>query len=111
MNRKAKLAKKTFDSLCAALDAEGYSYRMDEDCQTVFWSVKGDDLPMDLVAQVQEEPQLVVLRSRLPVAFPKDKRKEAAIVVGLINNDIVDGNFDFDIKTGALYFKMSNSFM
>ena len=39
----------------------------------------------------------------MPYTIPKDRRFDIAIAISAVNNSIVDGSFDFDIKSGDIF--------
>ena len=104
-------AKKTFDTLCRALENNDWRYQKDEEALTIECGARGEDLPMELNIRVDPDLMLVVLLSRIPFAIPEDKRLDMAIAVSVVNNRLVDGCFDYNVMTGNLLFRMTNSFM
>ena len=106
-----KLAKATFETLCKALDNNKWNYKKDEENLTVKCGARGDDLPMDLVIEVDAERMVVILLSQIPFVFKEDKRIDAAIAVSAINNILAHGCFDYDVISGKMLFRMTNSFV
>ena len=105
-----KLAKTTFDTLCKALEHHDWHYKKDEENLEIECGAQGEDLPMDITVMVDPENLLIVLMSHLPFVTSEDKRLDAAVAVSVVNNALVDGSFDYDIKSGHMFFRMSNSF-
>ena len=103
-------SKAVYEKLCALLDEIGWKYEKDEQKLEVNFSVVGDDIPMDFVCTVDEARQLIVINSALPVKFAPENRVDGAIVTCYINQKLVDGNFDYDYETGAMYFRMTSSY-
>lgn len=99
-----------FKALCDNLDAHGWTYKKDEDRLTIDTGVEGDDLPINLIIEVDEERQLVLLLSHQPFVTPEDKRIDMAVAVSVVNNRLVDGCFDYDIKNGHMFFRLVSSF-
>ena len=66
---------------------------------------------MKLTFKIVPDMQLIVLLSLLPFNIPKNKRTEMAIAVSAVNNKIINGAFDYNIITGNLFFKITNSFI
>ena len=104
-------AKTTFQTICAALDMNNWKYRKDEEKLYLEYIVKGDDLPMDFRLIVDAERQIVRLLSLLPFTVEKSKCIDVAIAVSAINNLLVEGCFDFDISSGRLFFRTTNTFI
>lgn len=107
---KLELAKGTFATLCRTLDAHEWKYGKNEEKLTVECGAQGEDLPMELTVQVDEGRMLVMLLSQLPFKISEDKRVDAALAIAFVNEQLVDGCFDYDISTGRVFYRMTNSF-
>ena len=107
---KHEQALLAFKSLCDNLDAHHWKYKKDEDKLTIDSGVQGEDLPMDITIEVDEDRQIVLLLSHQPFVAPEDKRIDMAVAVSVVNNRLVDGCFDFDIRNGHMFFRMVSSF-
>ena len=66
---------------------------------------------MDIKITVSAGRQMVLLLSQMPFVIAEDKRLELAIAVSIVNNRLVDGCFDYNVKTGYMVFRMTNSFL
>jgi len=104
-------AKETFAKLCQALDSREWHYKKDEEKLSVECGAQGEDLPMEITIRVDADRMLIILISHLPFVIQEDKRLDTAVAVSTINNLLVDGCFDFDIKSGHMFFRMTNSFI
>ena len=104
-------AKETFAALCKTLDGHEWNYAKDEEKLSIKCGAQGEDLPMDIAIMVDSERCLVRLTSHIPIVVPEDKRLDAAIAISVVNNMLVDGCFDFDISSGLIFFRMTNSFL
>lgn len=104
-------AKVTFDTLCKMLDQRGWKYRKNEDDFTIDCSAQGDDLPIDIIMEVDAERKLVLLLSQLPFIVPEDKRVETSLAVSAVNYTIVDGNFDYNFMNGKIIFRLTSSYL
>lgn len=105
------LAKETFNTLCQAFDNNKLHYEKDEEKMIIECRAQGDDLPIELTVSVDAERMLVLLISRLPFVIQEDKRLDVAIAVSAINNLLADGCFDYNVATGNMFFRMTNSFL
>ena len=105
-----KLIKTIYNQICAVIDARGWKYDKHEEDNAVHFTVVGEDIPMEFIAHVDVERQLVRLISQLPFKFAADKRMEGAIVTSCANNAIVDGCFQYDITDGEIVFKLTSSY-
>ena len=92
------------------LDDREISYDKHEDDFVVKCTVRGEDLPMDILIIVRPEQQIVSLISPIGFDIPEDKRIDVALAVNIANYGIIDGSFDYDIGDGDLRFRMTSSF-
>ncbi len=104
-------AKTVFATVCQALDKHEWRYKKDEEKLSIECGAQGDDLPMEITIRVDAERRLVMLLSHMPFVIQEDKRLDVAIAVSAINNLLVDGCFDYDVTTGHMFFRMTNSFI
>lgn len=104
-------AKVAFDTLCQVLDHHEWHYEKDEKDFLIECGAQGEDLPMKLTIKVDPDIMLILLLSHLPFVIQEDKRLEMAIAVSAINNILVDGCFDYDVTSGHMFFRMTNSFL
>lgn len=113
MTEQEKLvqAKATFETLCRTLENEQWHYTKDEQALAIECGARGEDLPMELTIKVDADRMLIVLLSRIPFAIQEDKRLDVAIAVTAVNNRLVDGCFDYDVTSGKMFFRMTNSFI
>lgn len=111
MEDKTKLALETFATICQALEENDWKYKKNEEDLVIECGAQGDDLPMELAIKVDARRQFVMLFSRLPFAIQEDKRLDVAVGVSAVNNELADGCFDYDVTTGRMYFRMTNTFM
>lgn len=104
-------ANATFATLCNALDKNDWHYKKDAEKLSIECGAQGDDLPMEITVKVDAKRQLIMLISHMPFVIQEDKRLDIAIAVSAINNALVDGCFDYDVASGHMFFRMTNSFM
>ena len=107
---KHERALLVFQTLCKNLDYHEWRYKKDEERLTIETGARGDDLPIEISIEVDEMRQLVLLLSHQPFVVPEDKRIDMAVAVSVVNNRLVDGCFDFDVKNGHMFFRMACSF-
>lgn len=109
-DRALKLAKTTYETMCKKLDSIGWKYEKYEQDLVIQSTVRGDDLPIDFIIVVNPDTQIVRYMSKLPFDIGEDKRIDAAIAVCSANNGLVDGNFDYDVMTGEIVYRMTANF-
>lgn len=107
---KLQRAREIFSSFCHVLDVNDWHYNKNAEELTIGCGVQGDDLPIEIAVQVDVDRQVVLLLSEICV-IEEDKRVDAAVAVSAINNLLVNGSFDYDIGSGKIWFRMTNSFM
>ena len=107
---KTAVAKEVYQDLCVTLDGRNWRYQRHDDDLVVTFGVSGEDLPMDFVLMVDADRQLIRLFSRMPFTVPEEKRMDLAIATCAATYDLADGSFDFDLKEGAITFRMTASF-
>ena len=108
--KKLKKAQAVFDSLCEMLDSKKGRYEKHEDDLVVTFIVGGDDIPMQMIMNVDADRELVRLLSPIPVIFEDDKRVEGVIATCQANYRLADGSFDYDFKEGKILFRMTSSY-
>lgn len=108
--KKMKQAKTTFGTLCEMLDEHGVHYEKDTDKLLVHFYMNGDDIPMEVFAEVDAERELVRVHSPLPFAFSEAKRLEGAIATSQANYRMADGSFDYNFRDGKVFFRLTSSY-
>lgn len=108
---KMKRAQETFENLCETFDSKELHYEKDESKLRIECEAQGEDLPVDLIFRIDAEKEMVKLVSPLPFTTPEEKRFDLAVAVSMVNNILVNGCFDYDIKDGEMHFRMTCAFM
>ena len=104
------LAKESYQSLLKSLDEIKWHYTTLSSKMAVRYTVNSKDLPIEFYLKVDAETQLIIAISRLPLRVIENKRAEIALAVNHVNFKLADGNFDFDVEKGLIYYKMSISY-
>lgn len=105
-----ELAKKVYDKLCSAIEQREWHFDRDDEKMIVNFEVGGQDIPMRFFIFVDSKRQLVSLISPLPFKMSEGKRVEGAIATCAASYGMCDGSFDYDLKSGAISFRMTASF-
>jgi hypothetical protein len=105
-----KQAQAVYKSLCDMLDERKWNYDRHDDELTITCGTQGDDLPIDLVIQINKQLQIITLLSKLPFVVKDERRVFVAIAVSQANNGMVDGSFDFNCLSGSIIFRMTSSY-
>ncbi|MBQ9974271.1 MAG: hypothetical protein IJP02_04850 [Oscillospiraceae bacterium] len=105
-----RLARTVYEGMCAALTEKEWKFKRFDDDLTVSLTIRGDDIPMDVILMVRPEAQVVSLFSPMPFEMSEDKRVDGAIAVAVANYGLVNGTFDYDISDGEIRFRMVQSY-
>lgn len=108
--KKLEQARATFATLCRMLENAQWKFDKDEEKLSVRCGAQGDDLPIELKIEVDAGRMLTMVISQLPLMVQEDKRLDVAIAITAINNALANGSFDYDVLSGRIFFRMTNSF-
>lgn len=109
--RKLKNAQNVYKTLCDELDGKNVHYQKHPEDLVVTFTMQGDDLPMQIIVNVDAERELVRLASPIPATIGADKRLEGAIATSQVNYYLADGSFDYDYTTGRIFFRITSSYV
>ena len=110
-DKKLKNAKAVYNTLCKMLDGKNVRYDKHPEDLVITFTMRGDDLPMYFILNIDAKRDLIRLVSPIPVVFEGDKLLEGAIATSQANYYMADGSFDIDLKTGKVYFRMTSSYL
>ena len=105
-----KQAQAVYRALCKMLDEREWRYEKKENELSIRCGAQGEDLPMEIIIEVDVDRQLATLLSPMPFTVPENRRVALAVAVSQANNGMVDGCFDYDCQTGKIIFRMTSSF-
>lgn len=108
---KTKIGQTVYETMCKMFDEKGYPYERHDKDHIIICSVQGDDMPIDILFSVYDDRQIVVLSSQLPFNAPGDKQEDMALAVAYVNNDLIDGSFNFNYRDGSITFCLTESFV
>ena len=103
---KQRYAQMAFDTLCLALDDMRWTYNRDAANKVVTTSAVGKDLKMELRMVVNEERQLMYIKSPMPFNVPPSKRDTIGKALHFANFSILNGCFEYDQSAGKIGFKI-----
>ena len=109
--KKLKNAQAVYGIICKALDDMGWKYKKEEEQLIVRFSATGNDLSTSFVIMADINRQLIRLMGYLPFEMSQDKRAEGSIATNFANYKFADGSFDYNLSTGAIYWRMTASFL
>lgn len=105
-----KQAQSVYETMCRSLENRDWKFTRHDEDLTVSCTVRGDDIPMDMVFIVNPRAQVVSLYSVMPFKIEEDKRMEAALAVCAANYGLVNGTFDYDLSDGEIRFRVVSSY-
>ena len=103
-------AKEVYNSIISMLDGINWSYERDDAKLVIKSGVKGDDFPIEFIVVVNAKNEVVQFLSELPFSTAEDKRIDMAIAVNVVNWNICDGSFDYNVSDGRIVFRMTSSY-
>ena len=104
------LAMKNYRSLLEAFELNDWKCDHDGGTMKMEYGVNGDYFKMRFTTKVVAERQHVILTSKLPCKFPKERSGAGALVIGAANYALSAGKFDFNVDDGSISFKMTLSY-
>lgn len=107
---KLAAAQKVYATVCAALDERGWKYDRDDEKLIIRTGVRTEDLPVHHIIIVDVERQVLRMASPIPLEMGADKRTEGAIITTVATMGLRDGNFDYNLQTGRIVFRLTASF-
>ena len=107
---KFERAAQVYQLIKSHLTSKGIRYDPHDDDQVITMTAQGDDLPMPVLIRVIGEREVLHIASPLPGKVPEDKRIDAAVALAAINNHLMNGNFDLDLDSGLIVYRVCQSF-
>lgn len=111
MNGVYLSAETVYNTLCKSLDNDDIKYSKDDSKLAVSVSSKTDDFDIQIYIMIDRERHAVKLFSRLPFTVPDDKKLDLSVATNFVNSKFVNGHFDFDISSGTIVFKLTNTYI
>ena len=108
--KEMMLAERAYTTLCEAIDRFDIKYEKNEEKFALSFSFTFDDFPIDFTVFVDADRKLIRFFSKLPFAFPSDKRVDGSIATNYINYKLQAGSFDYGLENGAVYFRHVTSY-
>ena len=72
-SKQLKQAKNAYSTLCSMLDNRGWKYEKKEEDLKITCTAKGDDLPIDILIEIDVERSLICFYSYLGVKTYSDR--------------------------------------
>jgi len=104
------LSQAVYETVCSTLDNIGWTYERQDAQLKITCSVRGADLPINLMFLVDSDVQVVSVISPFPFYMDESKRVEAALAVSIANYGFINGSFDYDYRDGEIRFRIASSY-
>lgn len=96
-----------YANICKALDKLGIKYSAEEEDKAVFFNIQGDDLPIAVALNANDETNSMFIFEKLMFDVPPAENTNIAVAINRINTDLPFGSFHLDTDVGSLFFKYS----
>ena len=67
-------------------------------------------MPIDMSFFVHPDREIVRMVSPMPYRVPKERRLDMAVALTFVNTRLINGCYDLDMQTGALRFRLCESY-
>ena len=107
---KLERAAQVYQLIKSHLSSKGMKFEPHDDDKVITMTAQGEDLPMPLLIRVIGDREVLHISSPLPGRIPEDKRIDTAVALAAINNHLMNGNFDLDLDSGLVVYRVCQSF-
>lgn len=111
MSEKSRESLAVYKTLIDHLTRKDLNFKRDDEKLTIEMIMRGDDLPMEVRFQVIDERKVMRLLSILPFRVSDSKRVEIANVICKINDQLLNGCFDYNEEHGLIIFRLTQIFI
>lgn len=106
MGRFEREAAESIETFARMLTKREWHYKRNDGAYSLHVGVAVDALPMDIIITADPDHGILRIFSKISVTLSKDKIMEAAIIVNELNEGRLMGNFDLNITSGSIFFKV-----
>ena len=107
---KLERATQVYQLIKSHLSSKNMRFEPHDDDQVITMTAQGEDLPMPVLIRVIGDREVLHISSPLPGRIPEDKRIDTAVALAAINNHLMNGNFDLDLDSGLVVYRVCQSF-
>lgn len=100
-------AKKVMDTVCEMLEEEELNYERIDESWLIHLGMKGTDFPIDIYFKINVERQVVTVFTNTSVTIPESGLADVSAAITMLNEYILEGNFDLDFSEGRIQFRYS----
>lgn len=105
-----KNAKRVYDTLIESLNEFENKFYQDDEDLSVYFGVRGDDLPIEIKVKIVSSINTILCTSLLPFTVPKDLVGEVCFAINALNAKLPVGNFEYDLGTGKIAFRVTSNY-
>ena len=106
-------AEKVFQQLCAAFDSYEFRYNTDRNSDGSLVACGGcrtGAFATTIIAVVRPQLWLVSFLAKVPCNVPENRRFEMAAAVAQANYNRHEGNFDYNLRTGDVSWRLTANY-
>ena len=103
-------AENTFNTLIDLLNELKWEYSSNKNDLSVRCVLSGRDLPVEINFVCDKVRGILSVFSHLPFKTAKKANEKMALAVCMVNQVLLEGNFDFDYLNGSLLFRTGTVF-
>jgi len=110
-NENLQIAQELYQGIIEMFDEKGFTYTREDDQLLIRCTLRGEDIPMDFTYVVRPDKRVIQVYSPLPFSVSEAKLPDIALAVAYINDHLVNGSFDLDIKEGRICFRQTTCYI
>lgn len=109
MNKTILEAEKINKMFMEFLKKDGWFCRgtRHDDNLLIIASPKNVEPKMDFIIRIDSEEKVIFVTTKLPFVMNHDKLLEGSIAINIINIELIDGSFDYDVYSGIIHFRIA----
>ena len=104
-------AKEVYEVLCRTLDEMQWEYTKNEEILHVSVKTPEAVIRRRFGLMVNQKNAVVSLVLLMPFPVPKEKQREMALAINLLNNSLHYGSFLYALDERCLYYRVTNGFL
>ncbi len=99
-----------FDTICEVFEDTECEYSRNDRTLTATLPVRGGIVPLNILFKVDTDNQLIQFLSPFLFSVPPGRRIEMAVLLTIINKQLLSGAFVLDFEKGSLLFRTAISY-
>lgn len=106
---KQEHARKVYQTIIEVLDERKWQYQRQDDKFRVSFAIRSEDMPIYCIMSIDVRRQILTMGSPMTFQMSAANRVDGAIITTVATRCLLDGNFDYDIESGRISFRLSAS--